>query len=302
MPPLEKSAGVTIELKDLDSNKRTAVIKHAVYTSIDRVKDISTKGMFTKSWNEGLPKFYFNHDSTQKPGVVKSVSDDNEGAYTEVKFANTTLGNDVMEMASEGMLEGASYGYVTEKKQFIEVKGQKVRKLLEVKHLETSLLDVTPCHPEAGIVILNKSLNELELKALSETEQTALKTVLANDMASIQSLITLAGSLDTNSDLYGYIMYMVSRRADTTSSIMDQLKWNAQQMANVKAYVEKVDDFCRNTKASDETIIRLQEQALEYKNIISQYDTAFTLDAKEPGASDDEVKAMLMRMQIALTI
>ena len=49
---MEKSAGIALEFKDLDTSKRTAVIKHAVYTSIDRVKDISTKGMFTKSWQD----------------------------------------------------------------------------------------------------------------------------------------------------------------------------------------------------------------------------------------------------------
>ena len=160
---MEKSAGIALEFKDLDTSKRTAVIKHAVYTSIDRVKDISTKGMFTKSWNENKPDFLFNHVEGATVGNVKGTYDDDSGAYTEVKFGNWTLGNDVLEMASEGVLKGASFGYISDKSknEYITVKGQKVRKLREVKHIETSLLTVIPAHPEAGIVLLNKAFDEL---------------------------------------------------------------------------------------------------------------------------------------------
>src|SRR5678815_4146217 len=154
---MEKSAGINLELKDLDTSKRTAVIKHAVYTSIDRVKDISTKGMFTKSWQENKPDFLFNHIEGKTVGSTTRTFDDESGAYTEVKFGNWTLGNDVLEMAGEGVLKGASFGYITDKKDFVQIKGQKIRKLLEVRHIETSLLTVLPAHPEAGIVMLNKA-------------------------------------------------------------------------------------------------------------------------------------------------
>ena len=51
------------------------------------------------------------------------------------------------------------------------LKGEKVRKLLEVRHIETSLLTRTPAHPEAGIVLLNKSVD-----GLSEDEIADLLT------------------------------------------------------------------------------------------------------------------------------
>jgi HK97 family phage prohead protease len=167
---MEKSAGIPIEFKDLDTSKRTAVIKHAVYTSIDKVGDISTKGMFKKSWNEGKPDFLFNHMEGSTVGSVKNVYDDDSGAYTEVKFGNWTLGNDVLEMASEGVIKGASFGYISDKNksEFLTVKGQKIRKLKEVKHLETSLLTVLPAHPEAGIVLLNKSLEDISEDDINE--------------------------------------------------------------------------------------------------------------------------------------
>jgi HK97 family phage prohead protease len=232
---MEKSAGINLELKDLDTSKRTAVIKHAVYTSIDRVKDISTKGMFTKSWQENKPDFLLNHVTGATAGPTLRTFEDNEGAYTEVKFGNWTLGNDALEMAAEGVLKGASFGYITHKKEFKEINKQKVRRLLEVQHIETSLLTVPPAHPEAGIMILNKA-DDLDYE-----DATAL------------------------------------------------LQWNDEQVQNMKAYVKQLEGYCRKSRASDDTIQALQKHLLEYKQIISDYDTALTQLATEPGASDDGI-------------
>lgn len=239
---MEKSVGIALELKDLDTSKRTAIIKHAVYTSIDRVKDISTKGMFTKSWNEGKPEFWFNHIEDNIIGETLRTFDDDEGAYTEVKFGEWTLGNDILEMAAAGVLRGASFGYIPDKNKtdYIQVKGQKVRRLREVKHIETSLLTKHPAHPEAGIVLLNKSLDDISEDEISEL-----------------------------------------------------LIWGNEHITSLKSYVQKIESYCRKAKASDDTIISLQNGLLEYKQIISSYDTAITQLIPEPVASDDEVKNQL---------
>lgn len=236
---MEKSAGIALEFKELETSKRTAVIKHAVYTSIDRVKDISTRGMFTKSWKENKPDFLFNHIEGKTVGSVISTTDDENGAYTEVKFGNWTLGNDVLEMASEGVLKGASFGYITDKKDFVQIKGQKVRKLLEVRHIETSLLTFLPAHPEAGIVLLNKSLDDI-----------------------------------------------------TDNEITDLLEWGNEHIASLKSYVQKIESYCHKAKASDDTIISLQNGLLEYKQIISSFDTAITQLATEPAASDEDMRQL----------
>lgn len=297
---MEKSTGIALELKDLDTSKRTAVIKHAVYTSIDKVRDISTKGMFTKSWKESKPDFWFNHGHGSTVGPTIKTHDDDEGAYTEVKFGNWTLGNDVLEMADAGVLKGASYGYETEKKEFVQIKGQKIRKLKEVRHLETSLLTVLPAHPEAGIMTLNKAFAELELKSLTDSEQMLLKTLLLNDQSSIETLVALMGSIQPTSDLYTWIGYQVSSRADRMSSIMSQLKWNIEQVKSIQAHVENVDKFCRNAKSSDETIQFLSSSIEEYKQIISEYDTAVTDIANQQNASDEEIETKFSRIKLLL--
>lgn len=234
---MEKSAGIALEFKDLDTNKRTAIIKHAVYTSIDKVGDISSKGMFKKSWTEGKPDFLFNHIEGKTVGSVKSVYDDDNGAYTEVKFGSWTLGNDVLEMAEEGVLKGASFGYKTINKQMVDIKGQKIRKLTEVKHIETSLLSVLPAHPEAGIVLLNKSLDEINEEDINEL-----------------------------------------------------LTWGNEHITSLKSYVQKIESYCRKAKASDETIIGLQNSLIEYKQLLSSYDTAITALIPQPVASTEDVK------------
>jgi HK97 family phage prohead protease len=286
---MEKSAGIQLELKDLDTSKRTAIIRHAVYTSIDRVKDISTKGMFTKSWQENKPDFLFNHVTGATVGSVINTYDDDNGAYTEVKFGNWTLGNDVLEMASEGVLKGASFGYISDKNKtdYVQIKGQKIRRLKEVKHIETSLLTVLPAHPEAGVMVLNKSLEQIELKQLKDSEKQLLQTLISNDISNMASLINVASTLDITSDLYTWIMYQISRRADWTDSSMSKLYYNQQAINGMKANVASIEAYCSKANASDETIVTLQNSLTEYKQIITDYDTALTSLATKPGASDE---------------
>ena len=299
---MEKSAGINLELKDLDTSKRTAVIRHAVYTSIDRVKDISVKGMFTKSWQENKPDFLFNHVTGATVGSVLRTYEDESGAYTEVKFGGWTLGNDVLEMASENVLKGASFGYVTHKKEFKEINKQKVRRLLEVQHLETSLLTVLPAHPEAGVMILNKAFNDIEIKALTDSEKQLLQTLISNDISNMASLINVASTLDINSDLYTWIMYQISRRADWTDSSMSKLYWNQQSINSIKSDVALIENYCRKANASDETIITLQNSLTEYKKIVSEYDTALTQLATEPTASEqgNEITNFLNSLNIEI--
>ena len=118
-------------------------------------------------------------------------------------------------------------------------------------------------------------------------------------MQNVGDLITLAASIDTSSDLYSNIMYMISRRTDVAGSVMSNLYWDAQRMEDMKAHVAKVDTYLTKANASDETIILLTEQNNEYKKIISDYDTAFTHVANEPGASANEVKAMFSKLLLA---
>lgn len=278
---------IPFELKDMSKEKRTAVIAHAVYNNIDRVGDISTKGMFNKSWKENKSiDFLFNHNEDEIPGVVLKTFEDDEKAYTEVKFGAWKLGDDILEMADAGVLRGASFGFDAEKKEYTIIKGKRIRKLKEVKHIETSLLTKMPANPLAGIIKLNKSF---EVKYLTNSEQTSMKKMMECDQACMEELITLAGTLDPKSDLYVWVMWQLSRRADVMAGMRDQMKYNVQELTSMKAYVQTLEKFCRNSNASDETIKALEQEIQENKSIISVHDTADTRKINEPTASAKEI-------------
>jgi HK97 family phage prohead protease len=210
---------ISFEVKDFSKESRTAVIAHAVYGNIDLTGDISVKGMFNSSWQrKDSVSFYFNHDDTQSPGKVLRTFEDEQKAYTEVKFGPYTLGNDVMEMVDFGVIKGASFGYETEKKDFVQKNGKKIRKLLQVKHIETSLLTKQPANPLAGVVSYNKALEKKKLDALCK-------------------------------------------------------------------HIENMETFCRNSKASDESIKSILDEIEEIKSIISAHDTESTLPITDGDSS-----------------
>ena len=159
---IEHKSGV-FELSDMDKERRTAIIAHAVYDNIDRYGDICRKGMFKKSWTEtkaGDIRFDIDHDKKLQPGTVLATYEEETKAYTKVKFGSHTLGNDTMLMMDEGIIRGASFEYIAEKKGMIEVKGKKVRELKEVKHLATTVtLSLPPVNPLAGVVSVTKSMD-----------------------------------------------------------------------------------------------------------------------------------------------
>lgn len=179
---------INFELKDLDKSKRTAIIAHAAYDNIDFTKDISRKGMFNKSWAETKSdiNFYLNHNDEQAPGKVVDVYEDNQFAYTKAWLGTHTLGNDVLTMMDEGIIKKASFGYITEKSAPITVKGQKIRELKEVRHLETSVLTKMPANAKAGVVSVTKAFESITAAELKEFEQhlTSLERFCRNTKAS----------------------------------------------------------------------------------------------------------------------
>lgn len=188
---------IALELKDLDTGKREGLIAHAVYNSIDRLGDISEKGMFTKSWRENKSiDFLFNHEEDQIVGKVLGVFEDEQKAYTRVSFGRWKLGDDVMEMADAGVLRGASFGYITEKKEYTEIKGKRVRRLKEVRHKETSLLTKTPAHPEAGIISLTKEEGLQNCLLELKEHVIAMEKFYYNSNASDPTLIKIKKDID----------------------------------------------------------------------------------------------------------
>lgn len=220
----------SLEMSDMDKEHRTAVIAHANYDNIDRFKDVSRKGMFNKSWKEYKAdqiRFDIDHDKKLQPGKVLATYETEAKAFTKVSFGTHTLGTDTMIMMDEGIIRGASFEFVAEKKSMIEVKGQKVRELKEVWHLATTVtLSIPPVNPMAGVVSVTK-----------------------------------AGNFD---------------------------------VAELKASIDKMEKFCRNTSASDDCIINILGELKAAQEILSKYDTPDTPGAEQSGSRNDSFYKQLL--------
>lgn len=285
----EYKATEPIELTELNTERKTAVIAHAVYDNVDKKKDIARRGMFTKSWKENKAvDFLIDHDKAQKPGKVTDLYDDEKKAYTKVKFSGSTLGTDTMLMMDEGIIRGASFGFYAIKANKIEIKGQKVRELKEVFQDETTVTyALSPINDMAGVVKVTKAMQEFdkEIKALSQSEQSTLLAIVKNDQNTLEELIRISGVVGTDSDLYTWITWNISRRADMMGDIRSQLRYNAAQMGEMKAHLQTMERFCRDTTASDDCIQTILGQVEEVKGIISAHDTSHTRQRSEPSDS-----------------
>lgn len=194
-----------LEVKDLSTESRTAILAHAVYGNIDVMGDISTKGMFKSSWERksGID-FLFNHDNGAIVGNVKRTFEDDSKAYTEVKFGNWKLGDDVMSMIDAGVIRGVSFGFITEKKDFVNKDGRKIRVLRQVDHTETSILTKPPANPLTHVVSMTKQADVInEWKAQIErmeafcSRSNATDSILQDMEAEIKQAKLILSSYDT---------------------------------------------------------------------------------------------------------
>jgi HK97 family phage prohead protease len=224
MSRLEFKAVEPFELQEFNTERRTAVIAHAVYDTIDSSGDIARRGMFNKSWKEHKAiKFLIDHNPALRPGIVTNVYEDERKAYTKVKFSQSTLGTDTMYQMDEGIITGASFGFYTIKANPLTVKGKKIRELKEVIHDETTVaLEMAPVNKLAGVVKVNKA--------------------------------------------------------------------DSRAVAEFKAHIERIEKFCRNSKASDETIEQLEAEVKAARELLSSYDTPDTQLITEQSGSSDESK------------
>lgn len=167
---------------DVDLKRRQAVIAHATYKSLDQDGDRMNRGMFDKSWRENRKqiRFFVNHDRNQAPGKVMNVWDDEDHAYTQVEFGTHTLGEDSLKMVDEGIMVGASFGFMPVKQKEIKGKGYDY---FEAKHMETSILTHWGAHQDSGVVVVKKSFDPSATLAYIATAEKFCRNTTASDDA-----------------------------------------------------------------------------------------------------------------------
>lgn len=267
---------IDLSVKDIDLAKREAVIAFATYKSLDLDGDRSNRGMFDKSWREQptIVRYFLNHDKKQAPGKIEQLWDDSDHAYARVKHGTHTIGEDVLKQLDEGIIVAASFGFDPIKYKDIKGKG---KDFTEVKHYEVSALTHWGAHTDSGPVAVQKAFNgapSFKLKALNQDEQDLLNKIITNGIDNLQAAIAVAANLDTESDLYTAIMWMISRQADMVGDVRSRLSWGMKEATQTQ--IVKMQKFIRNSTASDECIQQVQKSLNILLNKDS--DTATTTD------------------------
>jgi len=265
--------GITI--KDLDMTKRTAVIAHATYNSLDRDGDRANKGMFTKSWSERFDdlRFFLNHKKELAPGKPTRVWDDENHAYTEVFLGTHTLGEDTLKQMDEGIIVASSYG-------FNPVRATKMAKggydYKEVAHMETSVLTHWGAHQESGVISVTKDFDPEVLKQLNENEKDFLRQLINNRQEALRLCISMNDQVTEWQDLWSYINELISDQSYNIAWLKRRLEYGVKETTDLRAGVKAMENFIRNTKASDDAIQRISNELEQTKQLLSELDTAAT--------------------------
>lgn len=222
---LYKSLGSDVSVKDVDLTKRTVTGYFASFTDKpDSDGDIISPTAFSKTLQErGVNSkksrivHLYQHQFDKvlaRPSVLKT---DSFGLYFESKIADTTLGNDVLTLYQEGILDEHSIGFNVIKSEYSEELGANVLK--EIRLWEGSTVtwganENTPFMGAKGLNNPNVFKEQLEtiykkLKRLNVSDETYIEIEIG-----IKQLISMCeteagdtsknSDIDVNAEMFGY--------------------------------------------------------------------------------------------------
>ena len=104
---------LTLDAAGPDGMPRRTLAGLALPYNVEATVSDGTKVMFLPgSLNAGgkMPKLYLGHDSTQAVGLVTAMVDSDGGMMYEARISETTLGNEALVLAADGVLDAVSVG------------------------------------------------------------------------------------------------------------------------------------------------------------------------------------------------
>lgn len=299
----------------MDMDQKSGIVKlaHATYSTPDRDKDRTFKGVFNKSWKEFKDtRFFFNHDKLQTPGTVKEFGEDDTHGYTIVQMGDWTLGQDVLKMMLGGAVSDVSYSAEMTKWRMNELGGKDYHEGL---HKETSVLTHWGSHPNSKVMTI-KHLSEDVLKSLNDTELSFLRDIIATSNGMLANLVLFAAQLPETSDLYIWANDMIadqSRNLGYLKSrvVYGQKEWtNTNEIAALKNQLSNMRAFCSNSTATDGCLTMVAKQADELENFLNMItntsDTTAAQKALQQSASgensdDFQRELYLLKLKMSLT-
>lgn len=178
-----KSVG---EIKDVDIEKRIITGYASKFGNIDLVGDMIMPGAFTKTINERGPIgkneiwFLHNHSTDSPLGKPSVLKEDNYGLYFESKIVDTEIGEDILKLYQEGLINQHSIGFSTIKQNKVDATAGNPAyyQIQEVKLYEFSsvLWGANPDTPFMGMKSLDaKGLNDRFDKLYKQLKSGNLK-------------------------------------------------------------------------------------------------------------------------------
>ena len=104
---------LTLDAAGPNGMPRRTLAGLALPYNVEATVNDGTKVMFMPgSLNSGgkMPKLYLGHDSTQAVGLVTAMVDTPGGMMYEARISETTLGNEALVLAADGVLDAVSVG------------------------------------------------------------------------------------------------------------------------------------------------------------------------------------------------
>lgn len=104
---------LTLDAAGPDGMPRRTLAGLALPYNVEATVSDGTKVMFLPgSLNAGgkMPKLYLGHDSSQAVGLVTAMVDSESGMLYEARISETTLGNEALVLAADGVLDAVSVG------------------------------------------------------------------------------------------------------------------------------------------------------------------------------------------------
>lgn len=184
--------GVKFEAK-LSSDKRRIEAYASTFGNVDHDNDVILPGAFTKTIAEAFPankiKTLWQHRWDQPIGRPVAMGQDSKGLITETEISKTTLGNDVIALIEDGVIDKTSIGFwIPAGKSSQRPDG--VREIAEVALMEYSFVTF-PANDQA-IVTGMKALQEMAhfLKSAGAIRQSTIDDCSAT-FAEIKALLTI---------------------------------------------------------------------------------------------------------------
>ena len=165
----------------VDGDDRIVEGYASTFGNVDRGGDIVVKGAFTKTIVERMGQVKVLNQHFEPIGKAIEMREDDHGLWVKFRISKTTIGDDVLTLLRDGVLDSLSIGFEIVRSEFDESGN---RLLLEVKLFEFSVVTF-PMNEEALITAV-KNAHDI-LASGAPTDANGLKQL--NDVSRMLAMI-----------------------------------------------------------------------------------------------------------------